>query len=146
MREFLPDWGRYLKYTLLLCFTMVCAYAQAQQTVSGTVKDKETGEVVPGVTVTIKGTNNGTSTDGSGRYSLEVPSSEAVIVFSFIGYAKQEITVGSQSTIDIILLPDLSTLEEIVVVGYGEMKKSVVTGSYLQSKQPKFGKRSKRAD
>lgn len=129
MREFLPDWGRYLKYTLLLCFTMVCAYAQAQQTVSGTVKDKETGEVVPGVTVTIKGTNNGTSTDGSGRYSLEVPSSEAVIVFSFIGYAKQEITVGSQSTIDIILLPDLSTLEEIVVVGYGEMKKSVVTGA-----------------
>lgn len=129
MREFLPDWRRYLKYTLLLCFTLTLGYAQAQVTVNGTVKDNETGEVMPGVTVTIKGTNNGASTDTDGRYTLQVSSPEAVLVFSFIGYAKQEITVGERTVIDVQLVVDPSTLDEIIVVGYGEMKKSVVTGA-----------------
>ncbi len=128
MREFLQS-GKYLKYSLILCFTLAWSYSQAQQSVSGTVKDKVSGDVLPGVNVVVKGTSTGTITDADGKYLLEVSYADAVLVFSFVGYAKEEIAVIGRNTIDVVLENDISTLEEVVVVGYGTEKKSVVTGA-----------------
>ncbi|MEO7988832.1 MAG: TonB-dependent receptor [Chryseolinea sp.] len=128
MREFLQT-GKYLKYFFMLCFTLAWSFSQAQQSVSGTVKDKTTGDLLPGVNVVVKGTATGTITDAEGKYLVEVPSSETVLVFSFVGYAKAEIAILGRTTIDVSLESDISTLEEIVVVGYGEQRKSEVTGA-----------------
>lgn len=105
--------------------------AIAQQQVSGTVTDYSTGEALPGVNILLQGTTTGTVTDLSGKYSLSVPSGDAVLVFSFIGYETQEVTVGNQTNISVGLMPDLTTLSEVVVVGYGTQKKSDVTGSLV---------------
>lgn len=102
--------------------------APVQITVSGTVTD-ETGATLPGVNILEKGTNNGTTTDAAGQYTLRVADENAVLIFSFIGYNTMEVAVGSQSRIDISLKPDLKTLEEVVVVGYGTQRKSDLTGS-----------------
>ncbi len=128
MREFLQS-GKQIKYFLMLCFVITCSYAHAQQVVSGTVKDEKTGELLPGVNVVLKGTSTGTISDGDGKYSLEVSSSDAILIFSFVGYAKTEVPVAGRSSIDILLASDVSTLDEVVVVGYGTQKKSVVSGS-----------------
>ena len=101
--------------------------------VSGVVTD-DTGSPIPGVNVVEKGTTNGTATDVDGRYSLLVGSADAVLVFSFIGYATQEVTVGGRSTIDITMAPDTQTLQEVVVVGYGEKKKATITGAVTSVK------------
>jgi len=96
--------------------------------VSGRVID-ETGQSIPGVTVVEKGTSIGTSTDANGDYKLNVSSGSATLVFSFIGYASQEVSVNNQSVINVSLAPDLVTLQEIVVLGYGTLEKKVVTGA-----------------
>jgi len=96
--------------------------------VSGTVTE-ESGEPLPGVNVLIKGTTIGTTTDAAGRYTLEVPDENSILVFSFIGYVSQEVVVGSRSVIDLALAADVQALEEVVVVGYGTVKKSDLTGA-----------------
>lgn len=101
--------------------------------VSGVVRD-DTGAPVPGVNVIEKGTTNGTATDVDGRYSLQVAGEDAVLVFSFIGYMTQEVTVAGRSSIEVSMEPDTQTLEEVVVVGYGEQKKATVTGSVTSVK------------
>jgi hypothetical protein len=84
------------------------------QTVSETVID-ESNAPLPGVNVLVKGTTVGTTTDIDGRYTLEVENETSVLIFSFIGYSSQEVTVGSRSTIDITLTPDIQSLQEVVV-------------------------------
>jgi TonB-linked SusC/RagA family outer membrane protein len=101
--------------------------------VTGTVSDSESNEGIPGVSILIKGTNTGTVTDAEGAYSLAIPSSESVLIFSAIGYASQEIQVGQLSVLNIKLLAEISTLNEIVVVGYGEQKKESVVGAITQT-------------
>lgn len=96
--------------------------------VSGVVTDVN-ADPLPGANILIKGTSVGTTTDADGRYSIDVPSGDAVLIFSFIGYLSQEVPVGQRSTIDISLSPDVQSLDEVVVVGYGEMKKSDLTGA-----------------
>jgi TonB-linked SusC/RagA family outer membrane protein len=96
--------------------------------VNGTVKD-ENGDPLAGVNVLVKGTTRGTSTDSDGKFSLEVPERNAVLVFSFIGYVQQEIPVNNQTSINVQLQPDLQTLLEVVVVGYGTQEKKDVTGA-----------------
>lgn len=86
--------------------------------VQGTVTS-EAGTPMPGVNVILKGTTNGTSTDSDGKYSLNVPEGEATLIFSFIGYATQELTVNGRTVIDVVLLEDVSLLSDVVVVGYG---------------------------
>lgn len=103
--------------------------AMAQQQVSGKVTDYSTGDPLPGVNILVKGTTTGTISDIDGNYSMGVPSSDAVLVFSFIGYETYESAVGSQRTINAQLMPDLTTLDELVVTGYGSMRKSDLTGS-----------------
>lgn len=97
-------------------------------TIQGAVTD-ETGAGVPGVNVLLKGTTIGTTTDAVGKYSINVPDENSVLVFSFIGYASQEVTVGMQRSINVQLAPDIRQLSEVVVVGYGTQKRSSITGA-----------------
>lgn len=96
--------------------------------VSGTVTD-ENGAPLPGVNVLIKGTTQGTTTDSQGKFTLEVEDENSVLVFSFIGYQEQEVTVGTTTQINLSMQPDIKALEEVLVVGYGTQKKSDLTGS-----------------
>ncbi len=100
----------------------------AEVTVTGKVVD-DTGAPLPGATILEKGTNNGTVTDIDGNYSLDVAGPESVLLFSFIGYVNQEATVGSQTSIDIEMVPDIANLEEVVVLGYGTQRKVDLTGA-----------------
>lgn len=97
-------------------------------TVTGTVTDEEGGPL-PGVNVLVKGTTIGTTTDTQGKYTLSVDDGTAVLIFSFIGYLTQEVPVNNRTTIDITLGADITTLSEVVVVGYGTQKRSDVTGA-----------------
>jgi TonB-linked SusC/RagA family outer membrane protein len=110
---------------------MTAAVAFSQHTVTGTVKDMD-GNTLPGVNVTIQGTTVGTITDVQGQYKLDVPGNDAVLVFSFIGYANETLTVGDQKNIDIKLMPDIEALSEVLVIGYGTMKKEDKTGAVVQ--------------
>nr|WKN36352.1 TonB-dependent receptor [Tunicatimonas sp. TK19036] len=97
--------------------------------ISGKVTSADDGGELPGVNVLIKGTAQGTVTDIEGNYRIEAPSTETVLVFSSIGFITQEVTVGSQTEINIVMATDIQALEEIVVVGYGTQKRTTVTGS-----------------
>lgn len=102
--------------------------ANAQdRTVSGKVSDDQ-GSGLPGVSVLIKGTTQGTTSDADGNYTLPAPA-DAVLSFSFIGFASQDVLVNNRTTVDVTMVPDISLLGEIVVVGYGEQKKANLTGS-----------------
>jgi len=105
----------------------------AQQTVSGVVKDQN-GQPMTGVTVVVQGTSAGTLTGADGRYSLAVPAGGTALKFSFIGYNEQEIPIEGQSVIDVTLEEALLGLDEVVVVGYGTLKKKLVTGATVQVK------------
>ncbi len=98
--------------------------------IEGTVTD-DSGAGLPGVNIIEKGTANGTTTDVDGHYVISVADNNSILVFTFIGYTTQEISVDARSSINISLLPDVSTLDEVVVVGYGEQKKVTVTGSVV---------------
>ncbi|WP_169727975.1 SusC/RagA family TonB-linked outer membrane protein [Adhaeribacter aquaticus] len=97
--------------------------------VSGTVKDGANGEALPGVTLLVKGTSNGTVTDVDGAFKLQVTNANAVLVVSYIGYTTQEVPVNNKTTLNIALQTDAKALEEVVVVGYGTVRKSDVTGA-----------------
>lgn len=100
----------------------------ADITISGKVTD-EKGDLLAGVSVIVKGTTQGTTTDGTGSFRIAVPDTRATLVFSFVGYAKKEIVVGSQTSLTVALTPDDQTLNEVVVVGYGSQLKKEVTGA-----------------
>lgn len=100
----------------------------ADRTLTGQVTD-EKNERLPGVSVVIKGSQRGTVTDADGRYRLDVPDGDAVLVFSFVGYLSKEVRVGSQTSINLSLKADDKTLDEIVVIGYGTTRKSDLTGA-----------------
>ncbi|EOZ95331.1 TonB-dependent receptor [Indibacter alkaliphilus LW1] len=103
---------------------------QAEINVSGVVTD-EAGEPLPGATVSVEGTSLGTITDIDGQYTIEVPD-DAVLVVSFIGFESRRIPVNGRSIIDVGLTPDTSSLEEVVVVGYGTQKRANLTGSVAE--------------
>jgi TonB-linked SusC/RagA family outer membrane protein len=103
-----------------------------QQTITGKVTDSQTGELMTGVNITVKGTSTGAITGPDGKYSLSVTDRNAILVFSFIGYAAQEINVGGQSVIDVALISNTAELSEVVVVGYGTQKKVNLSGAVDQ--------------
>lgn len=124
---------------LLLVMGTLSAWAQGRL-VSGTVTSFTGGESLPGVAVRIKGTSTGTVTDLDGKYQIQVPSNDAVLQFSFVGYDTEEITVGTNSTINAKLTEDIETLGEVVVVGYGTQRKSDLTGSVTAVTSEDFNK------
>jgi TonB-dependent starch-binding outer membrane protein SusC len=113
---------------LWMCLLLVASAAQAQQTVQGTVQD-EAGAGMPGVYVVVRNTSLGTTTDADGNFSMNISNNDAVLVFSFIGYATQEVTVNGRTRVDVTLEASVQSLDEVVVVGYGTQKKSDITGA-----------------
>ncbi|SHJ57388.1 TonB-linked outer membrane protein, SusC/RagA family [Reichenbachiella agariperforans] len=101
--------------------------------VTGTVRSEDDGTGLPGVNVVIKGSTVGTVTDIDGNFRINVPSKESVLYFSFIGYIAQEALVGDQAVIDVVMKLDVTSLEEVVIVGYGEQKKETVVGAVSQT-------------
>jgi TonB-linked SusC/RagA family outer membrane protein len=108
--------------------TVTVGEAPVDVTVSGKVTD-EKGDGLPGVSVVVKGTTQGTTTDGTGSFRINAPNANATLVFSFVGYAKKEVPIGGQSTLTVTLAPDDQTLNEVVVVGYGSQLKKEITGA-----------------
>lgn len=108
----------------------VLAPAQTR-TITGQVTSSENDEGLPGVNVIIKGTTQGTVTDVNGNFSIDVSSGDAILIFSYIGFVQEEIAVGNRSVVNVGLTPDVTSLQEVVVVdyGYGTVKKSDLTGS-----------------
>jgi TonB-dependent starch-binding outer membrane protein SusC len=113
---------------LLLSFIFMSAIYAQEKTVNGNIADKA-GIPLPGVNVIIKGTTNGTVTDLNGNYSIKVPDNNTVLLITYVGYIKQEIKVGEQSTIKIVLEEEVKELNEVVVIGYGVQRKSDLTGA-----------------
>lgn len=118
--------GRAFWLALLLMLTFTAAFAQKR--VTGKVTDGENGGELPGVAVQVKGATRGTITDAEGKYAIEVAEG-SVLVFSSVGFTTQEVAVGSSSVIDVKMAPDVQTLSEIVVTGYGSQAKRDVTGA-----------------
>ncbi|WGD35484.1 TonB-dependent receptor [Olleya sp. YS] len=113
---------------LLLALLFIPTVMLAQTTVSGTVTEQATALPIPTVNVVVKNTTNGTATDFDGNYTLDVNNGD-VLVFSYIGYLTQEVTYTGQSRIDVSLAEDAALLDEIVVIGYGGVKKEDLTGT-----------------
>ncbi|MCF8308381.1 MAG: TonB-dependent receptor [Bacteroidales bacterium] len=112
----------------LLLLMSVSLMAQ-QRTISGTVSDAQTGETLPGANIVVKGTQTGTISGADGGFTLEIGEDAETLVVSFIGYQKKEVNIGDRTTFDIALKRKAESLEEVVVIGYGTVKKSDLTGS-----------------
>ncbi|TDN83054.1 iron complex outermembrane receptor protein [Salegentibacter sp. 24] len=118
---------RLLKIGMFLFAIFSFAFTQAQETVTGTVTDGEMP--LPGVNIFVKGTSNGTVTDFDGNFSLDNVSSDAVLVFSFVGYSQQEIPLNGRTTLNVTMEEDAAALSEVVVIGYGNVQKRDATGA-----------------
>lgn len=118
---------------LLTCCFVFSVQAQEKITVTGKVTTELDGDPLPGVNILQEGASNGATTNIDGNYSITV-SPDAILTFSFIGYADQRIEVGNRTTIDVAMIEDIEQLGEVVVVGYGEIKKSDLTGSVVSIK------------
>ena len=101
----------------------------AQSTVTGTVTDAGNGQPIPGVNIIIKGTTNGTSSDFDGNYSLKGVNNGDIIEFSYVGFIAQEFTYSGNNRIYVVLQEDAAELEQVVVIGYGSVRKKDLTGS-----------------
>ncbi|RAW00991.1 SusC/RagA family TonB-linked outer membrane protein [Pseudochryseolinea flava] len=137
MYRILSPRARLLQCLFFPMFILIFQYSLATETssyyqdrtITGRVTSADDGQGFPGASIAIKGTDIGTITDADGNFSLRVPSSESILHVSAIGYASVEMLVGTQTTINIALEPDITSLSEVVVVGYGTVKKSDITGS-----------------
>ncbi len=136
MIKFYLSYSKYL--TVLLMCGALSGFAQ-QKTVSGKVTSSDDGLAMPGVNILEKGTTNGTVTDSNGEFKIEV-SANSTLTFSFVGYATQEVVVGSQTTINTILAADAKSLAEVVVIGYGEVQKKDATGAVSAISNKDFNK------
>ncbi len=132
--------------SIVLMLTLFQVALAQTRTVAGRVIDQTSGEGLPGVTVLLKGTTTGISTNADGRYSLNVPETGGTLVFSSIGMVTQEIAIGNRNTVDAVLAADNKQLSEVVVTGYGQVESrrdltsSIATVSSAQFKdQPVIG-------
>lgn len=121
------------KLNILLLFLSLTSVSFSQQTITGLVTTSGNNQPLPGVTVLLKGTTKGTTTDFDGNFTIEVTSRDT-LVFSYLGYATQEVPINNQTTLNITLQEDASQLDEVVVVGYGTQKKSDITGAVTSVK------------
>ena len=136
MTQFYLTVSRYL--TVLLLLVTSVAWSQSR-TVTGKVTSLDDGIGIPGVNVVEKGTSNGTVSDVEGNYTINVAEG-ATLVFSFVGYSGQEVTVGNQNSIDVALTADVTSLDEVVVVGYGTQEKKEITSAVTSVKEADFNR------
>ena len=127
------------RYTFLLLLLASSVAMAQERVVSGKVTSSDDGSGIPGANIQIKGTSNGTVTDADGNFKVNA-ANNATLVFSFVGYVTQEVVVGAQSTIDVSLLSDITSLSEVVVVGYGTQEKKEITSSVTSVKSEDFNK------
>jgi TonB-linked SusC/RagA family outer membrane protein len=127
LKQFVP-WAKGILLLLLLSLLDTSAFAQGR-TITGTITDKLTNETLPGASIQVKGTTVGTSTDINGKFSLTVSPSDLILIASFVGYESAEVSIGAQNVINIQLAQKLTTLQEVVVVGYGTSKVKDLTSS-----------------
>ena len=125
--------NKLLRVSLACFFLFVSFWGNAQTVVTGKVTSSEDGSPLPGVSITIKGTTKGTSTDEKGAYKLSVPAN-STLQASFIGFADAEQVVGNRSVIDFTLSSDVKSLNEVVVTGYGSQIKRDLTGNIVKIK------------
>ncbi len=119
-----------LQKALLCIFLFIPGLIWAQGVrVTGRVVDAATNEPLPGVNILIEGTNQGTTTDIDGNYTIQVPGTQSKLVYSFISYKSTTVTVGNQNSINVSLEPDISALDEVIIIGYGTQKKVDKTGA-----------------
>jgi TonB-linked SusC/RagA family outer membrane protein len=120
-----------MKKLILYLFTICIGFTQIAnaQTITGVVSGAEDGTAIPGVSVQLKGTSTAAITDMDGKYQIEAAGPESVLVFTFIGFVTQEVTVGTQTQLNVSLQIDAETKDEVVVVGYGTQKRTTVTGA-----------------
>lgn len=122
---------------LVALLVMLVAAVSAQRTIKGKVADADNGEGLIGATVTVVGTTRGATTDLDGNYSVEVPAGSTQIRFAYTGYTEQVITLGSSNVVNVSMVPG-TLLDEVVVVGYGSVKKSDLTGSVVSVGEKDF--------
>lgn len=115
-------------WAICLMLSIITLTGYSQQSITGKITSSEDGQGIPGVSVVIKGTNKGTTSDASGNYKIAAPA-KSKLSFSAVGFIGQEVEVGAKTEIDIKLLSDVQSLSEVVVVGYGTQKKSQLTGA-----------------
>lgn len=121
----------YSRIIFLLAISLALAagvYAQTGIRISGTITD-DTGSLLGGVTITVKGSGTSTVTDEDGKFSITAPNQNAILVITYVGYLQQEVAVGNKTSIDITLIPGENELEQVVVVGYGTQKRTSVTAA-----------------
>jgi len=128
-KMFNQTWKRTTSMFVSLLFCTAIVFAQGIS-ISGTIT--EDGTPLPGVTVMVRGTTIGTAADANGRYQITVPDADAILEFSFVGYRTIDAVVGDKRVIDIEMFEDAQSLDEVVVIGYGVLKKKLVTGSTVQ--------------
>lgn len=129
MQKIIP---KSFKYWIIIPWILIPLALSGQNqevTISGTVTSMIDESPLPGVSVVVKGTTQGTITDIEGKYALSVPSSETVLVFSFVGFLTEEVEVGNQNEINISLSEDITSLDEVVVTGYGTQRRESITGA-----------------
>ena len=130
--KFLPKQKIFSKkvWLILILVLGISGFSVAQvRTIKGTVTASDSKETLPGATVAIKGTTTGAITDLDGKYSITVNTDKPILVFSYVGYETAEVEVGNQIVLDVQLNLKKTTLDEIVVIGYGSVRKSDLSGS-----------------
>jgi TonB-linked SusC/RagA family outer membrane protein len=132
LRKFIMNLKILILVFLFGASNALLGFEPQQITVTGTVTDESTGELMPGVNVIIKGTAMGALTGLDGKYSLAVTDPNSVLVFSFIGYNTLEVPVSGRTTINVALASTTTALDEVIVTGYGTQKKSDLTGSVVR--------------
>ena len=130
---------KFFKSSLIMLFMLPMSFF-AQQSVSGSVTESATGLPVPGVNIIVNGTSNGTTTDFDGNYTISNVSNENVLVYSFLGFTTKEVPFTGQKTINVQLDENQNALDEVVVIGYGTVKKSDATGSVTSITPKEFNK------
>jgi TonB-linked SusC/RagA family outer membrane protein len=115
-------------FFLSVVICSLSAFAQGNISISGVVTE-ESGEPLPGVNITVKGTTNGVATDVDGKYVITVSGQTSVLEFSYLGFAVQSVTVGNRTVVNVTLREDMQMIDEVVVVGYGTQKKVNLTGA-----------------
>ncbi|MFA8433185.1 MAG: SusC/RagA family TonB-linked outer membrane protein [Marinifilaceae bacterium] len=131
---------RKLLFVLVAVFSFTCLQAQSK-VVTGTVTDANDGMGIPGVSVIVKGTTTGTSTNIDGQFTIDADAS-STLVFSFVGYTSQEVLVGNQTQINVVLSTSTENLSEVMVIGYGQVKKGDATGAVFSLKSDDFNQGS----
>jgi hypothetical protein len=129
---------KHFRLLLMIILVLLSTVTMAQKRITGKITDKKTNNPMVGVTVQEKGTKNGTTTSENGSFTISVTSARPVLVFSMVGYAPQEITVGERTSIDLSLEESVNSMEDVVVIGYQTVQRKNTTAAISTVKGKDF--------